>query len=208
MPNETSNFIQIYGEQEEIDNFINLHKKLIPNDNNEISSSKEEDKPYDNNLNSELVDSDIIDMVSEDLEDSEDSKYYWDFEVSIPLNKVDNEGNNEENNEGKNVFESYIIITQLREDTWGTRSGIIINHNKQKNYLSIDTPWTPCLIWFKSMIKNYPTLTFSLKYNDEFMEDFYGWAIAVNGKIIDEEEICLHRNEYLGGIDLFKKHIT
>ena len=55
MPNETSNYIQIYGEQEKIDNFINIHKKLIPIEYNENSSDEEEEKTYDNNLNAFLI---------------------------------------------------------------------------------------------------------------------------------------------------------
>lgn len=178
MPNETSNFIQIYGEQEKIDNFINIHKKLIPIEYNKKSSVEE-----DGNL--------------EEHTESED--YYWDFEVSVPLNDENNK-ENENGNENENNY------NKIREKIWGTGRGLLRSHIINNNIISIDTPWTSCLIWFKSMIKKYPDLTFSIKYNDEFQEDFYGWAIAVNGKIIDEEEICLHRNEDQGGIDLFKNH--
>ena len=47
---------------------------------------------------------------------------------------------------------------------------------------------------------------FSLKYNDEYREEFYGWAVACQGVLIDSEMICLHPSEENGGINLFKDY--
>ena len=76
---------------------------------------------------------------------------YWDFEHSAPLLSNSNDEN-------------------IKENTWGTNRGIVTHCSN--NEVSIETPWTPCDIWFKTMIIKYPELNFILKYNDEYAEDF------------------------------------
>ena len=123
---------------------------------------------------------------------------YWDFGVSVPLDNKKCESMNTITNNGLND------TVKHRENTWGARRGIISNLEKDK--VSIETPWTPCLKWFKQMINSYPKLNFVLKYNDEYCEEFYGWAVACGGNLIGSEEVCLHTSKQMGGIELYKKN--
>ena len=160
MPNETSNLLEIYGDNNEVLEFINLHKKNNPDDIN---------------------------------------TYYWDFEESVPINDEYYKKNSNLNNLSNE--DSYKIIS-LRNKNWGTNRGLIIGC--KENIVYIDTPWTPCKIWFKQIIVKYPNLNFILKYNDEYREEYYGWVVASKGEIIGEEEVCLHIDKERGGVNLYK----
>ena len=106
---------------------------------------------------------------------------YWDFRKSIPSNP-----------------DNFI-------QNWGThRIGIMSLSDDTNGIVMFETPLTPCFTWFKSIVSQYPQLNFSYYYSDEFQEEFYGWAVAYNGKILDGKQICLHPDENVGGIDLFK----
>ena len=170
MPNETSNVLKIYGDQEDIDKFLKDHFEYGP----------------------------------EHKEDYQ--QISWKFDHSVPItNKeyldADKElnSNNLDSNKHNNLVN---IIQKYRELSWGTNCGIV-SYNKN-NKIHIDTPWTPCNVWFKNMIAKYPLLNFSLKYNDEYREEFYGWAVACKGELIDCEIICLHPSTEEGGINIFK----
>ncbi len=110
------------------------------------------------------------------IEDSQGE--YWDFSKSVPVSDE-----------------------SMEEKEWGTSRGLVYI---QQNRAIINTPWRPCDRWFKSMVPKFPKLTFILKYSDEYKEEFYGWIVATNGTVIAEEEVCLHRDEEQGGIDLYK----
>ena len=107
---------------------------------------------------------------------------YWDFEVSVPINHdlyIKNKNNA--------LFSSK--LNNIKKKYWGTTRGIIIETTD--NVIKIETPWTSCNQWFKTMIKKYPNLNFVLKYNDEFGEEFYGWEVSYNSKIIASDIINL-----------------
>ena len=112
------------------------------------------------------------------IEDS-DTEFFWDFSKSVPVSDE-----------------------SMEEKEWGTSRGLVY---VQQNRAIINTPWRPCDKWFKSMVTKFPKLTFILKYSDEYREEFYGWIVASNGTVIAEEEVCLHRDEEHGGIDLYKQ---
>ena len=170
MPNETSNVLQMFGEQNEIDAFLKDHFEYGPDH-------------------------------SEDYQE-----IYWNFEKSVPImNKeyLDAEKQLQKDNLDFDTYNNSVIIKRkYTKGKWGTDRGIV-TYNKN-NKIHIDTPWTPCDIWFKNMITKYPKINFSLKYNDEYQEEFYGWVVSSQGKIIDSEKICLHPSKQNGGINLFK----
>ena len=170
MPNETSNVLQIFGEQKFIDKFLNDHF--------EYGSDHSE----------------------------EYNEIYWNFEKSVPITnqKYVEADKMLENNDLDADTHNKLVDTknQYTKQYWGTNRGMV-TYNKN-NKIHIDTPWTPCDVWFKNMISKYPNLDFSLKYNDEYREEFYGWSVASKGVLIDSEMICLHPCEADGGVDLFK----
>ena len=102
----------------------------------------------------------------------------WDFNESLSIPKIKNITISSVENEIK-----------LREKMWGTRRGII--SSIQRNIVYIETPYTSCLNWYMSIIKKYKNLSFILRYNDEYMEEFYGWAVSLNGNLIANDEIIL-----------------
>lgn len=170
MPNETSNVLQMYGDQNTIDQFLKDHFYYGPDHSEEYS------------------------------------QIFWNFEHSVPItDKKYIEANKKLEKEGLECDEHNRLVLIKRKYTklsWGTSRGIV-TYNKN-NKIHIETPWMPCDNWFKNMISKYPTLNFSLKYNDEYSEEFYGWAVACHGVLIDSEMICLHPSEENGGINLFK----
>ena len=170
MPNETSNVLQMFGEQNEIDQFLKDHFFYGPDHREDYQ------------------------------------QIFWNFEHSVPItNKeyLDADKELEKDNLDCDTHNNLVFIKRkYTKLNWGTHRGIV-TYNKN-NKIHIDTPWTPCDSWFKNMISKYPKLTFSLKYNDEYSEEFYGWAVACKGQLIDCEMICLHTSEKHGGIDLFK----
>ena len=169
MPNETSNILQIYGEQNDITTYLKDHFCYGPNHCDDYK---------------EII---------------------WNFEHSVPITNqkyINAEKELEKDNLDSNTHNNLIAIkNEYTEKYWGTHRGMVTYHKDNK--IHIDTPWTSCIIWFKNMISKYPKLNFSLKYNDEFREEFYGWAVAYKGILIDSEKICLHPSEE-GGINIFK----
>ena len=106
---------------------------------------------------------------------------YWDFRKSVPCNLENN------------------------YEQWGTlRLGVLDLSDYNNGIVMFQTPSTPSLKWFEKIVEKYTNLNFSYYYSDEFQEEFYGWAVAYNGTILDAKQICLHRNEKVGGIDLYK----
>ena len=70
---------------------------------------------------------------------------------------------------------------------WGIRRGII---SSAKKYCQRNSKY----ILFKLVYvnnKKYKNLSFILRYNDEYMEEFYGWAVSLNGNLIENDEIIL-----------------
>jgi len=110
-----------------------------------------------------------------------DGTLYWDFRKSVPCEREQN------------------------TEQWGTRRLGTLNSLDYKNgIVMFQTPSTPCFIWFEKIVEKYPSLNFSHYYSDEFQEEFYGWAVAYNGNILDAKQICLHTYDKSGGIDLYK----
>lgn len=106
---------------------------------------------------------------------------YWDFNKSIPVEE-----------------KKYI-------EKWGTyRIGILNLLDKKNGIVMFQTPITPCLKWFEKIVEKYPDLNFSYYYSDEYQEEFYGWSVGIDGKILDGKQICLHVNKNVGGVDLYK----
>lgn len=169
MPNETSNVLQMFGEQNEIDKFLKDHFDYGP----------------DHSENYQEI--------------------FWNFEHSVPItNKeyLDADKELEKDNLDCDTHNKLVFLKRkYTKLNWGTHRGIV-TYNKN-NKIHIETPWTPCDVWFKNMITKYPNLNFSLKYNDEYREEFYGWAVACNGQLIDSEKISLLPSDE-GGINLFK----
>ena len=167
MPNETSNVLQMFGDQKDIDNFLKDHIEYSPEH-------------------------------SEDYE-----SIFWNFAHSVPIENE--EYLNAKKELEKDDYENqskFVNITHKYENLmWGVYRGMV-TYNKN-NKIHMETPWSPCVNWFKNMISKYPNLNFSLKYNDEYSEDFYGWCVACKGELIDSEKICLHKSD-TGGLDLFK----
>lgn len=166
MPNETNNLLQVLGEPNKIEEFIDSHMKSIPDS---------------------------------------DGEFYWDFEVSVPIEDKDYKKSDSHNNnmvsDDNNIVDK---ILNSRKETWGTDRGIV--RKRDDNLVYIDTPWTSCEQWFITMAPKYSHLDFVLKYNDEFCEDFYGWAVSSKGVLIAKEIICLHPHPRpeVASIDIYK----
>ena len=138
----------------------------------------------------------FIDSHMKPIPDS-DGNFYWDFEVSVPIEDEDYIKNKDSNNMVDKIL-------NYRKEAWGTTRGLV--RNQRDNQVYIDTPWTSCEKWFITMTPKYSHLDFVLKYNDEFCEDFYGWAVSSKGILIAKEIICLHQHPQpeLASIDLYK----
>lgn len=96
----------------------------------------------------------------------------------------------------------------LAEKMWGTRSTGLDVYTGEKDghtFISFFTINSPCTEWFEKAIEKYPEIIFTIIYNDENNEDFYGWGFAVNGKLVDGEFICLHLGEESNNVvDIYK----
>ena len=176
MPNETNNLLQVLGEPDKIKEFIDSHMKHIPDS---------------------------------------DGEFYWDFEVSVPIENEDykksdnmvNDDNNMVNDDNNMVNDDNNMVDNIlnfRKEAWGTDRGIV--RKRSDNQVYIDTPWTSCEQWFINMVPKYLHLDFVLKYNDEFCEDFYGWAVSSKGVLLAKEIICLHPHPTpeVASIDIYK----
>lgn len=128
-------------------------------------------------------------FMKENIKTREDvEEEYLDFEVVVPLGDE--------------------YDRDLAEKMWGTRSvGLDVNTGKkdEHSYVSFFTVNSPCTEWFEKAIEKYPEIIFTIIYNDENNEDFYGWGFAVNGKLVDGEFICLHPGEESNNVvDIYK----
>jgi len=151
----------------------------------------------------------FIDSHMKPIPDS-DGEFYWDFEVSVPIEDEDYKKSSNDNNmisEDNNMVSDDNMVDNIlnfRKEAWGTDRGIVRKRND--NLVYIDTPWTSCEQWFITMVPKYSHLDFVLKYNDEFCEDFYGWAVSSKGVLLAKEIICLHPHPRpeVASIDIYK----
>jgi hypothetical protein len=74
-----------------------------------------------------------------------------------------------------------------RVQNWGTKWDIeAVLDSADESYLeySFDSAWSPPIQWLQKIVKDFPKLLFTLKYEEEGM-GFMGKAVGANGEVVD-----------------------
>lgn len=89
-------------------------------------------------------------------------------------------------------FDGYAHAMEMWGTKWGACSVCVDDEDSYPLFVRFESAWSPATDLIMNLSKHYPTLVFSLAYDEE-AHDYCGWETIANGKLIEKQFVDTYR---------------